>query len=83
MQMEFQMRGSHLQRPCLFFHSPLLKLMPPLIYVINNVLLRKGSKSDETASLISSLLESLLPIARPVGPLSPSIAALHVCGVSR
>lgn len=32
MQMEFKMRWSHLQRPWLFFHSPLLKFMPPLIY---------------------------------------------------
>lgn len=32
MQMEFKMRWSYLQRPWLFFHSPLLKFMPPLIY---------------------------------------------------
>lgn len=45
MQMEFQMRWSHLQRPWLFFHSPLLKFMPPLIYnFINSSLLRRGKQ---------------------------------------
>lgn len=55
MQMEFQMRWSYLQRPWLFFHSPLLKFMPPLIYNFINSSRRwgEGSKSDETASLLS------------------------------